>query len=77
MKLLSVSADKTAIVWQQDLTLNTWIETYRLGDVGGNAAGFLGGCFDPSGQIVMVHDLIGTFHVWKYDVNCINHLLFG
>ena len=69
MKLLSISADKTVIVWQKDLTLNTWIESHRLGDVGGNVAGFLGGGFDPSGQIVMVHDLVGAFHVWRYNVS--------
>lgn len=69
LKLLSVSADKTAIIWHRDLSIDTWVENYRFGDIGGNVSGFLGGKFSPSGNTVMVHDLRGAFHVWKYNVS--------
>ncbi|XP_065224423.1 elongator complex protein 2 [Planococcus citri] len=67
LKLLSVSADKTAIVWHRDPSIDTWVENYRLGDVGGNVSGFLGGKFSPSGEFIAAHDLRGAFHVWKYN----------
>lgn len=68
LRLLSVSADKTVIIWHRDLNVDTWVENYRLGDVGGNVSGFLGGRFSPSGEFLMGHDLRGAFHVWKYNV---------
>lgn len=76
LKLLSVSADKTIIIWHLDTNIDTWVENYRLGDVGGNISGFLGGKFSPSGEFIMGHDLRGAFHVWKYNVsNCLRKVL--
>lgn len=69
LKLLSVSADKSVVIWQRDMAADTWVENYRLGDVGGNLSGFLGGRFDPTGRFIMCHDLLGAFHVWKHDVS--------
>lgn len=86
LKLLSVSADKTAVIWNRDFAANTWVEQYRLGDLGGNLSGFVGGRFDPTGKYVMANDLLGAFHVWKFDVNilalmsslfCVAFILFN
>lgn len=44
LQLLSSSIDKTLIIWsQQDGDTGVWMETVRVGEVGGNALGFYGG----------------------------------
>lgn len=37
----------------------------RVGEVGGNTLGFLGGVFSPCGKIIVAHGYQGAIHIWK------------
>lgn len=66
MKLLSCSLDKTMILWEPDLGSGIWLESVRVGDVGGNSLGFYGCRFGPGGEALLAHGYQGSFHMWKY-----------
>ncbi|VVC98615.1 unnamed protein product [Leptidea sinapis] len=63
-QLLSSSLDKTIIIWQQENT-GAWVETVRVGEVGGNGLGFYGSKFGPNAFVG--HGYNGSLHMWKYD----------
>lgn len=65
LSLLSVSMDKTMIVWVPDPNTGTWLDQVRMGDVGGNTLGLYGGVFGPSGDIIIGHGYQGAFHIWQ------------
>ena len=67
LKLLSSSIDKTIIIWEYDESVNYWLETTRLGEVGGNTLGFYGAEFGPDGKSIIAHSYHGAFHLWNYD----------
>ena len=62
--LLSASMDKTMIVWQPDKESGIWIESARVGEVGGGTLGFYGGLFGPRGDFIIAHGYQGAFHIW-------------
>ncbi|XP_015587414.1 probable elongator complex protein 2 [Cephus cinctus] len=66
MKLLSSSLDKTMIIWEPDPVSGIWLESIRVGDVGGNSVGFYGCKFGPNGESILAHGYQGSFHIWKY-----------
>ncbi|GFG28391.1 hypothetical protein Cfor_06228 [Coptotermes formosanus] len=66
MKLLSSSLDKTIIIWEPDATSGVWLESVRVGEIGGNTLGFYGSKFGPDGQSIMGHGYQGSFHLWTY-----------
>ncbi|KAK0087867.1 hypothetical protein PV325_013856 [Microctonus aethiopoides] len=66
LKLLSCALDKTMIIWEPN-TNGVWVETVRLGKVGGNALGYYGCKFNKDGSSVLAHGYQGTFHMWKYN----------
>lgn len=63
IKLLTSSIDKTVVVWEPRDGL--WLETARVGEVGGNTLGFYGGKFSSDGQSILAHGYQGSFHIWR------------
>ena len=57
--LLSCSLDKSMIVWKFDPDSGMWIETVRVGEVGGNTLGFLGCDFRFDGQLLLGYNFTG------------------
>eukprot|EP01126_Amoeba_proteus_P056937 TRINITY_DN7215_c0_g1_i18.p1 TRINITY_DN7215_c0_g1~~TRINITY_DN7215_c0_g1_i18.p1 ORF type:complete len:549 (-),score=98.64 TRINITY_DN7215_c0_g1_i18:740-2353(-) len=68
LKLLSSSMDATMIIWEPDADSGLWLETVRVGEVGGNLMGFFGGCFGPPDKhpSIIAHGWTGAFHLWKH-----------
>ncbi|XP_045446018.1 probable elongator complex protein 2 [Melitaea cinxia] len=64
-RLLSSSLDKTLIIWQPESHGGAWVESVRVGEVGGNGLGFYGSRFGP--DAFMGHGYNGSLHVWKLD----------
>ncbi|KAJ9593552.1 hypothetical protein L9F63_014892, partial [Diploptera punctata] len=69
MKLLSSSLDKTIIIWEPDEESGVWLESVRVGEVGGNTLGFYGSKFGPDGLRIMGHGYQGSFHLWSFSKN--------
>ncbi|RZF41054.1 hypothetical protein LSTR_LSTR002686 [Laodelphax striatellus] len=65
MELLTASLDKTLIVWAPDKDSGVWLETSRMGEMGGNGLGFYGACYGPDGKLILVHGFQGGIHLWK------------
>lgn len=66
IKLLSTALDKTIIIWEPNSS-GVWVETVRMGNVGGNSVGYYGCKFNSNGSSVLAHGYQGTFHMWGYD----------
>lgn len=75
-QILSASMDKTMIVWeepknsQNDAIADLWVEKIRVGEVGGNLAGFIGctidkNIADPSSLIC--YSFHGALHLWTHN----------
>ncbi|XP_072944394.1 elongator complex protein 2 [Epargyreus clarus] len=62
-RLLSSSLDKTLIVWEPESEGGAWVESVRVGEVGGNGLGFYGSRFGPNNRF-MGHGYNGSFHIW-------------
>jgi elongator complex protein 2 len=62
LSLLSVSLDKTMIVWGEEESV--WVERARVGEIGGNTLGMLGGAWGPHGEI-LGYSFGGAFHLWR------------
>ncbi|PSN31401.1 hypothetical protein C0J52_24316 [Blattella germanica] len=69
MKLLSSSLDKTIIIWTPDEASGVWLESVRVGEMGGNTLGFYGSKFNPDGYRIMGHGYQGSFHLWSFSKN--------
>lgn len=65
-KLLSTSMDKTIILWTPDTESGVWLDSVRVGEVGGNTLGFYGGKFGPDGNTFIGHGYQGSLHYWNY-----------
>uniref|UniRef100_A0A914RN55 Uncharacterized protein n=1 Tax=Parascaris equorum TaxID=6256 RepID=A0A914RN55_PAREQ len=37
----------------------------RVGDVGGQAVGYYGGCYSPAGTMIIAHSYFGGFCAWS------------
>jgi elongator complex protein 2 len=57
--LLSCSLDKSMIVWRFDPDSGMWIETVRVGEVGGNTLGFLGCDLGNDGNTLIGYNFTG------------------
>ncbi|XP_063239821.1 elongator complex protein 2 [Bacillus rossius redtenbacheri] len=64
LQLLSSSLDKTMILWEAHGQSGVWLETARLGEVGGNTLGFYGCQVSPDGRSVVAHGYQGSLHMW-------------
>lgn len=64
-EILSSSMDKSFIVWEpSEGGQGVWLEKVRVGSVGGQAAGFYGGCFSPDGSVILGNSYFGGFFAW-------------
>ena len=64
--LLSSSMDKSLIIWKLDEGgTGLWLESARLGGVGGHAGGFYGGCWSPDGDSIIAHSFTGGLYMWN------------
>ncbi|CAG9585868.1 unnamed protein product [Danaus chrysippus] len=61
-RLLTSSLDKTLIIWQLS---DVWVESVRVGDVGGNGLGFYGSRFGR--DAILGHGYNGSLHIWRLD----------
>jgi len=69
LQLLSASMDKTMILWQQpnqDSFDDLWLESVRVGEVGGNTLGFLGCASSAELGFILGYSFNGALHLWKY-----------
>ncbi|XP_053373737.1 elongator complex protein 2-like [Mercenaria mercenaria] len=82
MCLLSVSMDKTMILWKPEPESGVWTEQVRVGEVGGNTLGLYGGMFGCRGDAILAHGYQGAFHhwshnkeldIWEHMVTCSGH----
>ncbi|XP_058066788.1 elongator complex protein 2 [Anopheles bellator] len=64
--LLSSSIDKSLIGWTPSES-GVWVESVRVGEVGGSSLGFYGGKFSPDGRSIIGHGFQGSFHLWHED----------
>ncbi|CAG9763489.1 unnamed protein product [Ceutorhynchus assimilis] len=69
MQLLSASIDKTMIIWEFDKESGLWLESMRVGEVGGNTLGFYGGCFNSTADRIIAYSYHGAFHIWTKGEN--------
>lgn len=65
LTLVSSSIDKTIVLWKYDETNSLWLDTVRIGDIGGNNLGFYGGLFSPNGDYIVAHGFQGALYLWK------------
>uniref|UniRef100_A0A0A9W8Z0 Elongator complex protein 2 n=1 Tax=Lygus hesperus TaxID=30085 RepID=A0A0A9W8Z0_LYGHE len=66
LQLLTFSCDHTIILWSPDEETGVWFEKARLGNVGGEALGFLGGAVGPQGLSVVAHSHQGSLNLWHF-----------
>lgn len=75
LALLSCSMDRSLIIWRPEGARGAWTPRVRLGDlgadlggaVGGNLLGFLGCVFSETGDRVLAHGFGGSFHAYECD----------
>ncbi|KAG9286739.1 hypothetical protein G9A89_012289 [Geosiphon pyriformis] len=65
MCILTASSDKSMMLWKPDTETGQWINSVRVGEIGGYALGFLGGLFGPDGKHILAHGHTGAFHLWR------------
>ncbi|KAL1773587.1 elongator complex protein 2 [Sigmodon hispidus] len=65
VRLLSVSTDKSMILWAPDEESGVWLEQVRVGEVGGNTLGFLSCQIGENGTMIIGHAFQGALHLWK------------
>jgi elongator complex protein 2 len=70
LSLLSCSMDKTMIVWKPEQEQDSvWVDSVRVGEVGGNTLGFLGCQFGPDNKSLLAYSFNGALHFWAYHSN--------
>ena len=69
LMLLSSSIDKTVVVWTYDNDTAMWVDSVRVGEVGGNTLGFYGAQFSSDGDHIIAHSYSGALHGWDKHKN--------
>lgn len=76
LQLLSVSADNSLSIWEQDPVSSVWVSVARLGEISaqkgsttatGSTGGFWTGLWSPSGQTLACLGRTGSWRLWNYD----------
>lgn len=62
--LLSSSIDKTVLVWNFDVENQLWVDSVRVGEIGGNTLGFYGAHFSSDCEHILAHSYTGALHGW-------------
>lgn len=67
LQLMSVSLDKSLIIWEQPEanTDNLWFEKHRLGEISGNNLGLLSCVMSSSNDHLIVNSFNGALHHWQ------------
>lgn len=73
--LISASADKTVMCWEVDASTRIWVNTVRVGDVGGDTLGFYYALFTRDEIIASAYN--GSIHVWKKSIKLHNSALLS
>ncbi|CAG8580109.1 9871_t:CDS:10 [Paraglomus occultum] len=63
--LLTSSSDKSMMIWKPEPDTGIWVNSVRVGEIGGYALGLYGGLFAPDGKHILAHGHTGAFHLWK------------
>ena len=67
LQLLTASLDKTIILWEYDQVNNLWVDTARVGEVGGNTLGFYKAQFCNDHKSIVAHSYSGALYLWNVD----------
>ncbi len=59
--------DKCLILWAPDEASGIWLERARMGEVGGQAAGYFGAVYTPDGRSILGQSFHGGLHLWTWD----------
>ena len=65
LTLLSVSQDRSMMLWSYDEPTGLWVSEAAVGDAGASCLGFYGGAFGPEGDWLVAHGFTGALHLWK------------
>ena len=63
--LLSSSIDKTVVIWSYDKETEIWVDSVRVGELGGNTLGFYGALFNSAGTYIIANSYSGALHAWR------------
>lgn len=61
--IITCSIDKSIIIWYQEEN-GLWMDTHRIGEMGGGNLGFLGGKISKNGSTLISQGFQGSFHTW-------------
>lgn len=61
--IMTCSIDKSIIIWYQGED-GIWMDTHRLGEMGGGGLGFLGAKTSLNGQTIVAQGFQGSLHIW-------------
>lgn len=63
--MISSSFDFTVQIWERELQSQVWMNTVRLGQMGGNKNTFYGARLSPNGLKLAAFNYNGCFYVWN------------
>ncbi|XP_046389638.1 probable elongator complex protein 2 [Ischnura elegans] len=72
LKLLSCSMDKSMVLWEPEPQSGVWLESVRVGEIGGNSMGFFGCKYGPEGTSILAYSKQGSFHMWNLNKDTAN-----
>ena len=67
--LLSASIDKTVVIWNYDQDTEMWVDSVRVGELGGNTLGFYTALFNIDGSQIIANSHSGALHGWGKSKN--------
>lgn len=64
--IMTCSIDKSIIIWYQGES-GIWMDTHRIGEMGGGGLGFLGAKTSLDGHTIVAHGFQGSLHIWTIE----------